>query len=461
MRHYASSYHHQPVDFPEGQRAFQGSEVFSVGESPTVITWPDDATLAGHCARLRVSVASDIREVVRLEVASAETSVVFGDLDLRFSYPLQIHELFLDLRQTELARGEGVALRVAEGSGPQWLFWRGPGFEIGGHTPHLLRDGDPGSWETALERLMSLDALQPFGWLEGCVLDGLSVWCDHPKYGEPCRAAITRHLAMFADGAGELSYEDPRNVAVKSRLYGAEGGLPFAILARHSPQAPWLEIARTFFRAWSDSRSPWHVAETSYTCAYPMAVLAALRGGEGWEQRAIDHLEGQSRVLTDSGGIWLRRSESGDRAEMKNWSRGIAWYLLGLARSLPLLPKNLALEEAFRRTVFWVLGRQRTDGLWAVYVDEPGLTPDTSGCAGIAAAIAIGCRERLLPADCLPAAQATLAALRNHLTPDGFLAGVAQSNKGGEGLQRSSHRVMAQFSLGLLALLRRYAEDGD
>jgi len=459
MRYYATSHCQPPADFPEGQRAFQGSEVFSVGGSPTVITWSDDGMPIGAGARLRVSVATDIREVVRLAVASAETGTVFGDLDLRFSYPLQIHELLLDRGNSELARKEGISLRLIEGSRPQWLFWRGPGADINAHSPHLLREETTGELDAALDRLMSLDSLQPFGWLEGCVLDALAAWSGHPRCGGRCQEAMARHFAQFADVTGALAYEDPRNAAVRSRIYGAEGGLPFAVLARFMPLSPWLAIAADFFRDWSEVRSSWHVAETSYTCAYPMAVLALIRPGEGWEQRAADHLLRQCQTLASSEGIWLRRSESGDRAEMKNWSRGIAWYLLGLARSLPLLPKNPALEIEFQRAALWVLGHQRADGLWGVYVDEPELDPDTSACAGIGAALAMGCRARLLPDNCLPAAQATLGTLQRHLTPDGFLTGVAQSNKGGENLQRGSHRVMAQFSLGLLLLLRRFAED--
>ncbi|WP_437206165.1 hypothetical protein [Planctomicrobium sp. SH664] len=39
------------------------------------------------------------------------------------------------------------------------------------------------------------------------------------------------------------------------------------------------------------------------------------------------------------------------------------------------------------------------------------------------------------------------------LTPDGFLQGASQSNKGGEDLQRSEYRVIYQMGMGLMAQL--------
>lgn len=46
-----------------------------------------------------------------------------------------------------------------------------------------------------------------------------------------------------------------------------------------------------------------------------------------------------------------------------------------------------------------------------------------------------------------------MAAVTAHLTPDGFLHGAAQGNKGGEALQRSEYRVLYQMGMGLFAQL--------
>jgi len=50
----------------------------------------------------------------------------------------------------------------------------------------------------------------------------------------------------------------------------------------------------------------------------------------------------------------------------------------------------------------------------------------------------------------------TWEGLMQHLTPDGLLKQVAQSNKGGETLQRSGYRVISQMGMGLMGQLYAY-----
>ena len=42
-------------------------------------------------------------------------------------------------------------------------------------------------------------------------------------------------------------------------------------------------------------------------------------------------------------------------------------------------------------------------------------------------------------------------ALLPYMTPDGFLAGTAQVNKGGDALQQNGFRVISPYTLGFLA----------
>jgi rhamnogalacturonyl hydrolase YesR len=222
------------------------------------------------------------------------------------------------------------------------------------------------------------------------------------------------------------------------------------------PVSPWLQVVEDYFIRWVATGSTWHVAETSYTCAYAMAALEGVRPGMGWGDQAVSHLLRQQAALVTKEGIWLRRSEDGSRHEFLNWSRGIAWYLLGLARSIPLLPPHSALIAEFTRASRWILGLQREDGLWGVFVHERDSLPDTSGSAGIAAALAIGVRQGWLPSEFQLPTRKCAKTLDLFLTDDGFLTGVAQSNKGGEDLQRGPLRVMAQFGLGPYGILLRY-----
>jgi rhamnogalacturonyl hydrolase YesR len=146
------------------------------------------------------------------------------------------------------------------------------------------------------------------------------------------------------------------------------------------------------------------------------------------------------------------RVSQGDR----NWCRGIAWQLLGLTRTIialeGLLDLAAAREEA-ARLAKWIVRYQLPNGLWSVFVDEPQLRPDTSGSAGIAAALALGAGHGWLDDGTRAAAVKCLDGLKPYLTPDGFLAGASQSNKGGPELQRSDYRVIYQMGMGLIAQL--------
>jgi len=82
-----------------------------------------------------------------------------------------------------------------------------------------------------------------------------------------------------------------------------------------------------------------------------------------------------------------------------------------------------------------------------------------NGSAYEISGLACGARLGVLPPAAGEAARRALATLYTHLTPDGLLDGVAQSNRGGEALQRSDYRVLAQMGMGLLAQL--IAEVGE
>ena len=94
-------------------------------------------------------------------------------------------------------------------------------------------------------------------------------------------------------------------------------------------------------------------------------------------------------------------------------------------------------------------------------MDEREVRPDSSGSAGIAAALALGAKYGMLPAEARLSAQSTLNALLDHLTDDGFLTGVAQSNRDGERLQRDDYRVIFQMGMGLMGQLMAALESFD
>jgi hypothetical protein len=81
------------------------------------------------------------------------------------------------------------------------------------------------------------------------------------------------------------------------------------------------------------------------------------------------------------------------------------------------------------------------------------VSPDNTGSVGVAAGMAMAAKEGFLPEEYLERALRCREAARACLTPEGFLSGCSQSNKGGEALQRSDYRATLPYALGLLGLL--------
>jgi rhamnogalacturonyl hydrolase YesR len=135
--------------------------------------------------------------------------------------------------------------------------------------------------------------------------------------------------------------------------------------------------------------------------------------------------------------------------------------MLGLTRTWATLAASSfeklegmdALRVEAQRMADEVLRRRQPTGLWTCFLDRSETGIDSSGSAGIAAAMALGVKKGLLAQEYLPAAHKAEQALLSYLTPDGILTGVAQHNAGGEALQSGGYRVLSQMGMGLLAQL--------
>ncbi|MBC8011068.1 MAG: glycoside hydrolase family 88 protein, partial [Burkholderiales bacterium] len=358
-------------------------------------------------------------------------------------------------------------LATAPGDEPLWIIapGEGLGYAEPGLTPHLLMaDAARGDWAAFDGALASRQTLQPFNWIEGCVLDGL-----HATLGETAARACASHLDYFFQADGELRYLGPRSEPRANEIFGLEALLPFAVLAAARPGHPALKLVDGFVARHADASGlivdrgvdaegrarPFTdiSIEAAYTVAYPLAVLARA-GRTEWAELALRQIAERRRLLTGERAIWQRAVLGGAQAQ-KNWARACGWYLLGVARTFAALGRGVAEEEeAFVRLATWLMTLQGPDGLWSVYVEEPDTGADTSGSAGIAAGLALGHRLGLLPVEALAAAQRMVRGAEAHLRPDGMLGGVAQLNRGGEVLQRGGYRVLAPFAMGLLAQAR-------
>ncbi len=413
-------------------------------------------------ARFRISTATDVREPCVFEIRLKESSEKLGELDIRYATYLQVYELILDSGQVKNILEQGVTIQQIKGKQPQAIFSSDDANIPEVYTPHLMVYKDaPAGLDVVKNTLLNRNMYQPFGWMEGVVMDGLQVLAA----SEPAanKSLQNRFNQYFTDTS--FGYIGLNNTPVSQRVMNVETTLPFALYARFHPQHPALQTAIEFCKKHQDkngvisddpqSANPIIKTEECYTVSYPLAVIGTNRHDKELQNIAVTNLMARAAALADSTGIYQRTNNKGGR-EYKNWSRGVAWYLLGFIRSWQQLkghPERDKIREEFVRAADYVMLFQQPDGMWYCYMHEPETGVETSGTAGIAAAIKYGYQLGVLNDKAAIAATKATTALMNFLTPDGLLTGTAQVNKGGEALQRSGYRVISPYTLGFMAYL--------
>ncbi|MNI00944.1 Glycosyl Hydrolase Family 88 [compost metagenome] len=205
-------------------------------------------------------------------------------------------------------------------------------------------------------------------------------------------------------------------------------------------------------------------AEGSYTVAYPLAVIARQLERQDMAEQAIAQILLRRDCLARDQHIYLRYMQRSQEHTFRSWARAFSWYCLGLVKTCIELKDSpyahlagiAELEAEITRAARVAVEWRQPDGLWSCFLDDAATGIDTSGSAGISAALALGASRRLLPASYMEIAKHNLQELSSYLTPDGILMGVAQHNAGGMELQRGGYRVCSQMGLGLWAQLYAY-----
>jgi len=440
-----------------GKRAPFGWELTVVSgkdQKPVVLVWPDlDVREGAGC--FRVCVGIDERDSKVLECYLPDSEKRVGLMDLKFVSQFQLYELEVSKENLAEIGRQGLALRLLSGSD----------FEIitGGadvpepFLPHLMYRGKGDPMSEYFLRMNSLACVQPFGWMEGCVLEGLMALGGCPGY-EQMLVSAKNHVDHFMI-RGDLIYEDPKSKPVKNEIYGAEGGLPFGAIAQFYPESPLLDVAVEQWQSWKDDEGMIYgggiTTEGAYTIAYPLAEIARVKQSPELMQLALAQLDGRLARLFDGKIFYRGVRKNGERFDAM-WSRGIAWQLLGMARSMEVAKEMVDISNMirdFQQVVKWAMTFQRRDGLWSIYLNESDTLPDTGGSAGIAAAMAIGVKNGWLERSDVRVPRKALKGLKKYLTDDGFMGGVSQSNKGGVSLQRGDFRALYQIGMGLFGIL--------
>ncbi len=414
---------------------------------------------AGCEGWLRFTTSIDDREEKRVSVRLLASGRDLGDIDILHAHSLEPFQLRLSAADFAAAAREGVALTLTRGTTPLWILASDLPPGAAPLEPGIVTDIAGAPLPRFFDLLGSLASAQTFGWMEGCVLDGLHDLHVSTRDAR-WRRALDEHLALFITPDHQLIYEDPRGRPSDNVIYGIEGTLSFAVLAKIAPDHPLLALVLDFFRRTLNADGTFRIqecntAEGSYTIAYPLAVLAQARADRALASLSANVLRIRRESLRRPEGLWLRH-HADDTRSFRSWARGVAWYLLGLGRSLEHLAGLTPIDDLadeFRQAAAWAREWQRPDGLWSCFLDDPATLADTSGSAGIAAALARGANAGLLDTSHRDAAQRCWKGLLPHLTSDGFLGGAAQSNRGGEALQRGPYRVLSPMGMGLMGQL--------
>jgi Predicted unsaturated glucuronyl hydrolase involved in regulation of bacterial surface properties, and related proteins len=436
-------------------RAWPTFLVGDSGENELRLYWADTQDLARPLC-LRVTIARESWEMASLVALGRWGEIGRALLDHVDAF----EHVDLWLRPSaEADVGGGIALRL-ESPGQVAVF--GPGAGEGGRLgPRLFPAGAraPGSLARLLDGLASPASLQAFGWKLGCVVDGLLDLGEVTGEERFARRAEA-HLSEFLAADGTLEYHDPWGRPVRGGVYGIEGLLPIAALARLGETDRAIAQCEQFLR---DYRRDDGVvldhdmlsAEGMYTVAYPLALVGFRAGREDFIASALRQLRVRAEALYD-GDVLLRRYEDG-RVEFRDWIRAWTWYLLGLARVAPILAAA-GVDVAPERERLAVLARaaaehRAPDGLWHTFVRDASTPLETSGSAGIAAAWALGARAGLLDAGWRAQAASAADALIPLVGAEGALTGASQANKDGDRLQRARYRINSQMGSGLLGQL--------
>ncbi|MCF2446754.1 glycoside hydrolase family 88 protein [Dyadobacter sp. CY345] len=453
-----------PSTLPEGKYIpFDwGYGEISAGSEGLKLFWNQPAPSKNQFASLRITSATDVREILVLEVKTAETGKVIGEWDLRFAALMQPFELPIPAKDLEAVFAEGITIKLVKGTKPFWFFTNNNSEETAptAYLPHLLVYEKGMVKEAWQDRLMSLESLQTFGWQQGIVWDGL---LEMSKKSTKAKTVLEQQLALyFANNS--LLYCNLNNVKTLEEIHTVESILPFAILAQTNPGHALLKTAIKFCEAHANSEgviadgtgdNRMLKTEECYTVSYPLAVLAKTLNRPELAQLAIRTLQARVSILEKGKSIYQRGTEQGE-LYFENWGRGAAWYLLGLAKTLVHLPESTekeSLKRSFEQAVSKVISYQLPGGLWCNFFNLAETGVETSGTAGIAAALSYGYRNKLLGKNAAEAAKNASMGLLPYMTPDGYLTGTAQVNKGGDDLQKNGFRVISPYTLGFLAHL--------
>lgn len=433
---------------PKMQESLAGLPVVPLTEGTIITAERADRSCA---ALLTLAAGADSRSLCEFQLICGQTGI---PVRAGFSSHGQRFHFSLTSSQVELLATSGMRVKLEEGVPPLWV--------VAGDSsrtplaPALFQKKDMTPYQNFLTELQT-NCLCQFSWMGGCVLEALDLW--YQSTGETVwKSAANQWLDHFLTADG-FHYQKPNGAPLTDTVYGIEGTLPMASIVRHRNTHPCLDTAVDFWLNHVEDDGAVYdgkmfSAESCYTVAYPMMAVGVDRNNRQLIQQAETQLRLARKRLCIDGDLYLRNQRG--NLSFRNWARGIAWYLLGHVNSLIASGNSDAfpdIKEHLAERLDWVVTYQRTDGLWDNFLNEPGRPPDSSGSAGISAAILLASRHHLISNRHDQAAVRCFETLKKLLLPNGWITSVAPNNKKGEDYQHLEHRTSEPFAMGLLGQL--------
>lgn len=448
--------------FPKGKATPFAWNTFPVTRDAAALLRCNEPIADAREYAFRITAAYDLRTPCRVVLTTPKSTRRIATLRMDYATHLEPFEVALTKKDVAAVADEGVTLRLADDTcDTLWVFTGTSERDRNAPpalTPHIIAANAHATEKTACTMLSSFASISPFNWMEGCVLDGLSTLYEATK--NACYDnAIEEHLFAYFNKTS-FSYINYINEVREGTIGTIESTLPWATLAKQHPAHPAIDRALSFWRSHMNEdgviRDEYCLSsEANYTLAYPLAVIGCVRDEKALSSLALTQLRARRDGLFTDKNLLCQRKERGEDV-LPGWSRAYAWYLLGLVKTLSYIPSDMDtrdLEDEFRRLASFLVAHLRDDGIWPCIIGDAGITPDTSGSAGIAAALALGIYEGILDESYRVVVEDAYLELSRFLTPDGFLSGVAQVNRGGYELQAGTYRVISQFALGLYGVL--------
>lgn len=401
-------------------------------------------------AYFRLTLDSDLNSRQKF-LLFTEGNELIDSMDISLGTPFQLVQCKIQGKYLSDVLKNGLKVRLKGKGGPVGVFTH-TALGLDNFLPHILIPGETSPREEFYKRMASIASLTEYGWQEGCVIDGIAKLSERAADGTRYKNSLEKHMSLIFPNNDSINHNYEK--------IGIEFTSCLAQLALWKPEHPEIEHVLNFWESKTDSAGVIKngntiVAEGNYTVAWPLAVISQQLNKPELADIAISQLRFRRDYLIDKqGAIWLRYNLATQERTFRLWSRGLTWYVLGLAKTLDVLPNPPQdLIEELQRATDYLISIQGEDGLWSVFAGDSLTAPETSGTCGIGTAMAIGVRRGWLGKNAKASALLALQGVEKRLTADGYLDGVAEENKGGVAFQRETKGSICNWGMGLFAQL--------